>query len=150
MGEEKRSGGRIFCNKKKSLGEAARNASLPKQNSEKRRAEIVTDRGTGMTNEEKIFAIQHTLDHPDSEDAYYRLLENIGGLKRNYWDYMITEPIDCDKELERLPDADYELCTALLTMILREDHFSNGYLQVRYEAGQVDAILNRMIETLKF
>lgn len=103
----------------------------------------------GMTNEEKIKAIQHTIDHPNTEDAYYRLLENIGGLKRNYWDYMITEPIDCDKELERLPDADYELCTALLTMILREDHFSNGYLRVRYEAGQVDAILNRMIDTLK-
>ncbi len=102
-----------------------------------------------MTNEEKIKAIQHAIEHPNTADAYYRLLENIGGLKRNYWDYMTTEPIDCDKELERLPDADYESCTALLTMILREDHFSNGYLRVRYEAGQVDAILNRMIDTLK-
>ena len=102
-----------------------------------------------MTNEEKIKAIQHTIDHPNTEEAYYRLLENIGGLKRNYWDYMITEPIDCDKELERLSNADYELCTALLTMVLREDHFSNGSLIMRYEAGQVDAILNRMIDTLK-
>jgi hypothetical protein len=33
-------------------------------------------------------------------------------------------------------------------MILREDHFSNGALRVRYEAGQVDAILHRMIELL--
>ena len=86
-----------------------------------------------MTNQDKIKAIRHTIDHPNTEDAYYRLLEDIGGLKRNYWDYMITEPIDCDKELERIPDADYELCTALLTMILREDHFSNGQLRVRYE-----------------
>ncbi len=101
-----------------------------------------------MINEEKIKAIQHTIDHPNTEDAYYRLLEEIGDLKRNYWDYMITEPIDCDKELERLPDADYELCTALLTMILRKDHFSNGSLRMRYETGQVDAILNRMIDTL--
>lgn len=108
----------------------------------------MTDGGAGITNQDKIKAIRHTIDHPNTEDAYYRLLEDIGGLKRNYWDYMITEPIDCDKELERIPDADYELYTALLTMILREDHFSNGQLRVRYEDGQVDAILNRMIDTL--
>ena len=36
---------------------------------------------------------------------------------------MITEPIDCNEELKRVPGADYELCTALLTMLLREDHF---------------------------
>lgn len=101
-----------------------------------------------MTNEDKIKAIQYTIDHPNTEEAYYRLLEDIGGLKRNYWDYMTTEPINCDKELERLPDADYELCTALLTMILREDHFSNGSLMTRYESGQVDAILKRMIAAL--
>lgn len=102
-----------------------------------------------MTNEEKIEAIQYIIDHPNIEEVYYKLLEDIGGLKRNYRDYMTTEPINCDKELERLSDADYELCTALLTMILREDHFSNGSLMVRYEAGQVDAILNRMIDALK-
>ena len=68
--------------------------------------------------------------------------------RKNYEDSQKSKET-VEKELERLPDADYELCTALLTMILREDHFSNGYLRVRYEAGQVDAILNRMIDTLK-
>ena len=98
-----------------------------------------------MTNAEKIVAIQKVIDHPNTEELYYDLLESMGDTKGNYWDYMTTEPINCDIELSRLPNADYDLCTALLTMLLREDHFSNGALQERYEAGQVDAILSRMI-----
>lgn len=102
-----------------------------------------------MTKAEKILAIQHAIDHPNTEELYYDLLERMGDLKRNYWDYMSSEPINCDIELERLPDADYDLCAALLIMLLREDHFSNGALRERYEAGQVDAILYRMITLLK-
>ena len=102
-----------------------------------------------MTKAEKILAIQHAIDHRNTEELYYDLLERMGDLKRNYWDYMSSEPINCDIELERLPDADYDLCAALLTMLLREDHFSNGALRMRYEAGQVDAILSRMIELLE-
>jgi hypothetical protein len=101
-----------------------------------------------MTKAEKILAIQHAIDHPNTEELYYDLLERMGDLKRNYWDYMSSEPINCDIELERLPDADYDLCAALLTMLLREDHFSNGALHERYEAGQVDAILRRMLALL--
>ena len=101
-----------------------------------------------MTNAEKILAIQYAMDHPNTEELYYDLLERLGDLKTNYYDYMTTEPINCDMELQRLPDADYDLCAALLTMLLREDHFSNGALCVRYEAGQVDAILYRMITLL--
>ena len=101
-----------------------------------------------ITNTEKILAIQHAIDHPGTEELYHDLLEHIGDLKSNYYDYMSTAPINCDVELERLPDADYDLCTALLTMLLREDHFSNGALHERYEAGQVDAILRRMLALL--
>ena len=101
-----------------------------------------------MKNAEKILAIQHAIDHPSTEELYYDLLERMGDLKRNYYDYMTTAPINCDAELKRLPDADYDLCAALQTMLLREDHFSNGALRMRYEAGQVDAILHRMIELL--
>lgn len=32
---------------------------------------------------------------------------------------MTTSPINCDEGLKRMPIADYELCIALLTMILR-------------------------------
>ena len=103
-----------------------------------------------MTNAEKILAIQYAIDHPNTEEQHYDLLERMGDLKTNYYDYMTTEPINCDMELQRLPDADYDLCAALLTMLLREDHFSNGALRARYEAGQVDAILYRMITLLNF
>ena len=102
-----------------------------------------------MTNTEKILAIQNVINHPNTEEQYYDLLERMGDLKKNYWDYMSTEPVNCDIELKRLPEADYDLCAALLTMLLREDHFSNGALRERYEAGHVDAILYRMIALLE-
>ena len=101
-----------------------------------------------MTNSEKILAIQFAIDHPNTEELYYDLLERMGDLKRNYWDYMSSEPINCNIELQRLPTADYDLCAALLTMLLREDHFANGALRARYESGQVNAILHRMIALL--
>ena len=102
-----------------------------------------------LANEDKIKAIQYAIDNPNTEELYYKLLEDIDGLKRNYWDYMTTEPINCDTELERLPEADWDLACALLTMLLREDHFCNGSLMERHSSGQVDAILNRMIVVLK-
>lgn len=83
-----------------------------------------------------------------SESRYYEVLEKIGDMKYNYGDYMITEPIDCNKELERLPEADYDLCCALLTMLLREDHFCNGSFERRYNAGEVKLILDRMLALL--
>lgn len=102
-----------------------------------------------MTNEKKINRIQSVIDHPGREGLYYKLLEDLGDLKGNYGDYMTTEPINCDIELKRLSTADYELATALFTMLLREDHFSNGSFMRRYEASQVDAVLKRMIEALQ-
>ena len=101
-----------------------------------------------MTNKEKIKKIQYAIDHPGNESVYYKLLDELGDNKSNYGDYMTTAPISCDRELERLPEADYELATAFLTMLLREDHFSNGSLMRRLESGQLNAVLNRMIETL--
>ena len=63
-----------------------------------------------MTNTGKIQAIWSVLllNDPD-KSRYVKLLEDLGDLKTNYGDYMITEPIDCDEELERIPRADYEL-----------------------------------------
>ena len=56
-----------------------------------------------MTNTGKIQAIRSVLllNDPD-KSRYIRLLEDLGDLKTNYGDYMITESIDCDKELERI------------------------------------------------
>lgn len=84
---------------------------------------------------------------PTTADNCYRVLEKIGGIKYNYYVYL-SAPIDCDKELLRLPDADYEMCCVLLTMLLREDHFSNGSFGERVQSGVVDRIINRMITLL--
>ena len=100
-----------------------------------------------MNNREKMALIQVTMGIPHP-DKYYDLLEKLGDMKYNYWDYMTTEPINCNEELKRLPTADYELCTALLTMLLREDHFCNGAFERRFEAGEVTPILERMVEVL--
>lgn len=102
-----------------------------------------------MTKAEKIRRIQGILELKDShEDLYADLLKTMGDLKNNYGDYMITEPIDCNEELKRVPGADYELCTALLTMLLRENHFSNGSFGRRFADGQVLPVLVRMKDVL--
>ena len=61
---------------------------------------------------------------------------------------MITEPINCDEELGRVQDADYELCTALLTMVLKES-LSEGAFERRFSEGQVRLVLERMAEILR-
>ena len=100
-----------------------------------------------MTPQEKIVEIEAVLGDM-LPDVYYDLLEKLGDIKRNYWDYMTTEPINCNIELKRIDTANYELCTALLTMLLREDHFCNGMFWEHYKRGEVNAILNRMVIAL--
>ena len=102
-----------------------------------------------MKTEEKIEMIQKTIEKKDPYIGLYaELLLSMGDMKLNYRDYMITEPINCSEELKRVFNADYDLCAALLTMVLREDHFSNGSFQRRFAAGQVLQILKRMREVL--
>ena len=101
-----------------------------------------------MTNKEKIKKIQAVIDHPGRERTYNSLLEDLGDLKGNYADYMTTKPINCNEELQRVANADYELCAVLLTAILRENHFSNGSFGHRQRAGLVDEILKRMVAEL--
>ncbi len=76
---------------------------------------------------------------------FYDILEECGALKLNYSEYATTHPIDCSQELLRLPDADFDTCCALLTMLLREDHFSNGSFERRQRAGEVRPIVDKMI-----
>lgn len=102
-----------------------------------------------MNNREKVWVLQELQQKGRvSAEHYYEALERIGDLKTKYNEYMTTEPIHCDKELERLPKADYDLCCALLTMLLREDHFSNGSFSERCRAGDVQPIVQRMIDLL--
>ena len=102
-----------------------------------------------LSNLEKCKILQSLKsESPVSTGNYYVALEKMGNMKYNYHDYLITEPVDCDKELNRLPEADYDLCCALLTMLLREDHFSNGSFSRRYKAGDVQPVIDRMISLL--
>lgn len=48
----------------------------------------------------------------DIEKLIWELLEDLGDPKGNYADYMTTEPINCNEELQHVANADYELCTA--------------------------------------
>jgi len=82
-------------------------------------------------------------------ELFYDALEECGDLKQNYAEYASTRPIDCTQELLRLSSADYDTCCALLTMLLREDHFSNGSFDVRQRSGQVKPIIDRMILLLE-
>lgn len=101
-----------------------------------------------MSNGNKIMQLKCLLEEKEAEKCY-KILETIGDLKTNYGDYLITEPINCDEELKRVESADYELCSALFTMLLREDHFCNGMFTQRQVAGQVRIIILRMIEILE-
>ena len=101
-----------------------------------------------MTNEEKIMKFGQLLSNINVTNSY-EVLEETGDLKTNYWDYMTTEPSNCNEELIRLESADYDLCSALLTMLLREDHFCNGSFDQRVESGQVERIVQRMIKLLE-
>ena len=83
-----------------------------------------------------------------SESIFYEILEKCDALKSDYYEYMTTAPINCDEELQRLPAADYDLCCALITLLLREDHFSNGSFEHRQRLGQVEPIIKRMIDFL--
>lgn len=101
-----------------------------------------------MTNEEKIMKFSQLLSNINVTNSY-EVLEETGDLKTNYWDYMTTKPVNCNEELKRLECADYDLCSALLTMLLREDHFCDGAFDQRVESGQVECIVQRMIKLLE-
>ena len=102
-----------------------------------------------MTKAEKIRKIQEILELKNpQENLYADLLKTMGDLKNNYGDYMITEPLDYNEELKRIPNADYELCTALLSMMLKEDYFAKDSFNRRFADGQVLSILERMKDVL--
>ena len=103
-----------------------------------------------ITNDEKIALLRKlNTDNVLSGEFFYEVLEKCEALKKNYYDYMATDPIDSKKELLRLPTADYDLCCALLTLLLREDHFSNGLFDTYQRKGQVKPIVERMIILLE-
>ena len=80
----------------------------------------------------------------DSVTSCFEIMKNAGWIEYKYSRFMTTVPIDVNEELKRLPDADFGLCCALMTMLLREDHFSNGSFEHRIVDGSVARVLARM------
>ncbi len=99
-----------------------------------------------MNLNDKINMLKHLYQQEDlNVGFFYDILEKCDVIKYDYKDYMITNPTNCDEELKRLPTANYNLCCALITMLLREDHFSNGSFEKRLHSGQVQSIIKRII-----
>lgn len=59
---------------------------------------------------------------------------------------MITEPVDFQKELNRVPEADYDVCCALLTMIVQKKENQDELFESYVYNSDVIRILNRMIK----
>lgn len=101
-----------------------------------------------MNTAEKITALREFIAKPDI-NLLYEKLEQIDLIKYNYSEYMTTGPINCDEELRRVPDAELDEVCAIMTMLLREDHFSNGALRERHDRGQVIPVLERLVKLLE-
>ena len=83
------------------------------------------------------------------EDIVRETICNCNLLKQNYGTYMVTHPINCDVELQRLQTADYDLCCALLTMLFREDHFCDGTFEERLRNGDIKRVVDKIISVLE-
>lgn len=103
-----------------------------------------------MTNREKIDRLNRLMQTRSANPQRYAdCLTEMGDFKIDYTACMTTAPIDAAAELSRVPKADYTVCAAILTMLLREDHFCNGILERRVRAGEVERIIQRMIKLLQ-
>lgn len=101
-----------------------------------------------MKSADKIKVIEEFISNPNI-NRLYETLKKIDLIKYNYSEYMTTAPINCDEELRRVPNAECEVVSAIMTMLLREDHFSNGALEERHRNGQVIPVLKRLVELLE-
>lgn len=98
----------------------------------------------------RIELIQSVLtSHDTNPKTYKKLIEDLKMDTRDYDQYMMTSPIDCNKELKRVKNADINLCIALLVMLIREDHFMEyGCFEDRVNNGDIKNILERMLVIL--
>lgn len=101
-----------------------------------------------MKSADKIKVIEEFISNPNIS-RLYETLEEIDLIKYNYSEYMTTAPINCDDELRRVHNAEFDEACAIMTMLLREDHFSNGALRERHDRGQVIPVLERLVKLLE-
>ena len=104
-----------------------------------------------MNNREKIKIYKELLENPRrlyKDEQYQDVLFKTGDDVHNYSDYMITSPINVEEELKRIDNADYELCCALMTLLIREEYWRSGTFDKRFDEGKPQAILERIIKLL--
>lgn len=100
---------------------------------------------TAMRKKDILFVLRNLIEmHPMRKDAYYGALKTLGLLviddKRFF-----TLPIDPERELQSLENADLERCGALLSMLLREDYWFENAFDGRLIQGWPQKIVQRMI-----
>lgn len=82
---------------------------------------------------------------PLQAELYMDMLKAHRWEQQQYYEFMMTRPIWVDMELQRVEKADFSQCCALLTALLREDHFSNDAFAARVRNGDVKRLLHRML-----
>ncbi len=96
---------------------------------------------------ERVEAFCARESSPDAE-SLGTLLEELGLLVPDYGPFLLTSPIDVNRELFRLSGARLDLTCALLTMLLREDCFCEGAFETRLRRGEIALALNHLCDEL--
>lgn len=81
-------------------------------------------------------------------DQMREFLDTNNMLVGNYYNYSSSEPINVDLKLKRLDSCDIETCSALLIMLYREDHFNEGAYERRWEKGEVQVVIQRLMDLI--
>jgi hypothetical protein len=81
---------------------------------------------------------------PFTYGDFYQLVEYSEFIDYEYSEHLSTKPACIEQELKMLKSADLIFMKALLTAILREDHFDNGSFERRLEAGEVARVLRKL------
>lgn len=79
-----------------------------------------------------------------SYSEFYKTVEYSDFLDFNYGDHLSTHPICIAEEIKMLKNADFQLVKALLTAMLREDHFCNGSFERRLENRDVSRVIRKL------
>ncbi|MGM0395682.1 MAG: DUF6508 domain-containing protein, partial [Bacillota bacterium] len=80
----------------------------------------------------------------DSESDFLETVYRADLMDRDYASNLTTKPIHIEEEMKKIDDADYVISRAILTAILREDHFTNGSLIERIENGDLLRVLKKL------
>ena len=83
--------------------------------------------------------------YDNGHKAYKEAFDTAGELKDNYQEFLRHKPINCDLELKRLHEADYDQCCAMITMLLEEEKYSPGAFAKRLHQQEPQKIIDRML-----